>query len=48
MLRYPAGEQITVSRHVETERVRTLLSGMVVAARWPPRRRSTRPRSSPP
>jgi short subunit dehydrogenase-like uncharacterized protein len=30
MLRYPAGEQITVPRHVETERVRTLLNGMVV------------------
>jgi short subunit dehydrogenase-like uncharacterized protein len=30
MLRYPAGEQITVPRHVETARVRTLLSGMVV------------------
>lgn len=30
MLRYPAGEQITVPRHVETRRVRTLLSGMVV------------------
>jgi short subunit dehydrogenase-like uncharacterized protein len=30
MLRYPAGEQITVPRHVETTRVRTLLNGMVV------------------
>ncbi|HET8861676.1 MAG TPA: saccharopine dehydrogenase NADP-binding domain-containing protein [Solirubrobacterales bacterium] len=30
MLRYPAGEQITVPRHVETARVRTLLNGMVV------------------
>jgi short subunit dehydrogenase-like uncharacterized protein len=30
MLRYPAGEQITVPRHVETKRVRTLLNGMVV------------------
>lgn len=30
MLRYPAGEQITVPRHVETKQVRTLLSGMVV------------------
>jgi short subunit dehydrogenase-like uncharacterized protein len=30
MLRYPAGEQITVPRHVEVARVRTLLSGMVV------------------
>jgi short subunit dehydrogenase-like uncharacterized protein len=29
-LRYPAGEQITVPRHVETKRVRTLLNGMVV------------------
>lgn len=33
MLRYPAGEQITVPRHVETARVRTLLSGMVVPPR---------------
>jgi short subunit dehydrogenase-like uncharacterized protein len=30
MLRYPAGEQITVPRHVETRTVRTLLNGMVV------------------
>ena len=30
MLRYPAGEQITVPRHVETTRVRTLLNGMVI------------------
>jgi short subunit dehydrogenase-like uncharacterized protein len=30
MLRYPAGEQITVPRHVETARVRTLLNGMIV------------------
>src|ERR1041384_5232130 len=30
MLRYPAGEQITVPRHIETKRVRTLLNGMVV------------------
>jgi short subunit dehydrogenase-like uncharacterized protein len=29
MLRYPAGEQITVPQHVETARVRTLLSGML-------------------
>jgi short subunit dehydrogenase-like uncharacterized protein len=29
-LRYPAGEQITVPRHVQTAAVRTLLSGMVV------------------
>jgi short subunit dehydrogenase-like uncharacterized protein len=29
-LRYPAGEQITVPRHLETEQVRTLLSGMMV------------------
>lgn len=33
MLRYPSGEQITVPRHVETARVRTLLSGMVVPPR---------------
>ncbi len=33
MLRYPAGEQITVPRHVDTERVRTLLNGMVVPPR---------------
>ena len=31
MLRYPSGEQITVPRHVETGRVRTLLNGMVAA-----------------
>jgi len=30
MLRYPAGEQVTVPRHVETRQVRTLLNGMVV------------------
>lgn len=36
MLRYPAGEQITVPRHVETRRVRTLLSGMVVPPRLTP------------
>jgi short subunit dehydrogenase-like uncharacterized protein len=30
MLRYPAGEQVTVPRHVETAQVRTLLNGMVV------------------
>src|SRR5512133_3839994 len=30
MLRYAAGEQITVPRHVETANVRTLLSGMMV------------------
>jgi short subunit dehydrogenase-like uncharacterized protein len=36
MLRYPAGEQITVPRHVETERVRTLLNGMVVPPRLMP------------
>lgn len=35
-LRYPAGEQITVPRHVETRRVRTLLSGMVVPSRLMP------------
>lgn len=33
MLRYPAGEQVTVPRHVETARVRTLLDGMVVPPR---------------
>jgi short subunit dehydrogenase-like uncharacterized protein len=27
-VRYPAGEQITVPRHIETARVRTMLSGM--------------------
>lgn len=36
MLRYPAGEQITVPRHVETARVRTMLSGMVVPPRLMP------------
>jgi short subunit dehydrogenase-like uncharacterized protein len=36
MLRYPAGEQITVPRHVETARVRTLLNGMVVPPRLMP------------
>ncbi|HEU4906522.1 MAG TPA: saccharopine dehydrogenase NADP-binding domain-containing protein [Solirubrobacterales bacterium] len=36
MLRYPAGEQITVPRHVETQRVRTLLNGMVVPPRLMP------------
>lgn len=36
MLRYPAGEQITVPRHVETRNVRTLLSGMVVPPRLMP------------
>ncbi|HZK15482.1 MAG TPA: saccharopine dehydrogenase NADP-binding domain-containing protein, partial [Solirubrobacterales bacterium] len=36
MLRYPAGEQITVPRHIETKRVRTLLNGMVVPARLMP------------
>jgi short subunit dehydrogenase-like uncharacterized protein len=30
MLRYPAGEQITVPRHVETRNVRTMLNGMVL------------------
>jgi short subunit dehydrogenase-like uncharacterized protein len=30
MLRYPSGEQITVPRHVETARVRTLLNGMIL------------------
>ena len=36
MLRYPAGEQVTVPRHVETKRVRTLLNGMVVPPRLMP------------
>ena len=36
MLRYPAGEQITMPRHVETARVRTLLNGMVVPPRLMP------------
>lgn len=36
MLRYPAGEQITVPRHVETARVRTLLNGMVAPPRLMP------------
>lgn len=36
MLRYPAGEQITVPRHVETRQVRTLLSGMAVSPRMMP------------
>ena len=36
MLRYPAGEQITVPRHVETRQVRTLLGGMVVPPRLMP------------
>ena len=36
MLRYPAGEQVTVPRHVETDRVRTLLNGMVVPPRLMP------------
>jgi short subunit dehydrogenase-like uncharacterized protein len=36
MLRYPAGEQITVPRHVETKQVRTLLSGMVLSERVMP------------
>jgi short subunit dehydrogenase-like uncharacterized protein len=35
-LRYPAGEQITVPRHVETARVRTMLSGMAVPPRVTP------------
>ncbi len=29
-LRYPAGEQVTLPRHIETARVRTLLSGMAL------------------
>lgn len=36
MLRYPAGEQITVPRHIETREVRTLLSGMAVSPRLMP------------
>ena len=36
MLRYPAGEQITVPRHIETRTVRTLLDGMVVPPRLVP------------
>jgi short subunit dehydrogenase-like uncharacterized protein len=36
MLRYPAGEQITVPRHVETAKVRTLLSGMGLPERLMP------------
>ncbi len=36
VLRYPAGEQITVPRHVETARVRTMLSGMAVPPRLTP------------
>lgn len=36
MLRYPAGEQITVPRHIETARVRTMLSGMAVPPRMTP------------
>jgi short subunit dehydrogenase-like uncharacterized protein len=36
MLRYPAGEQITVPRHVETRSVRTVLNGMVVSPRLMP------------
>jgi short subunit dehydrogenase-like uncharacterized protein len=36
MLRYPAGEQVTVPQHVETARVRTLLSGMMLPPRLMP------------
>jgi short subunit dehydrogenase-like uncharacterized protein len=36
MLRYPAGEQITVPRHIETGRVRTMLNGMVMPNRLMP------------
>jgi short subunit dehydrogenase-like uncharacterized protein len=36
MLRYPAGEQVTVPRHVDTAQVRTLLNGMVVPPRLMP------------
>jgi short subunit dehydrogenase-like uncharacterized protein len=35
-LRYPAGEQITVPRHVETANVRTMLSGMMLPQRLMP------------
>ena len=30
MIRYPAGEQITVPRHVETSNVRTMLTAATV------------------
>lgn len=43
MLRYPAGEQITVPRHVQTARVRTLLNGMVVPPRLMPLATATSP-----
>ncbi len=43
MLRYPTGEQITVPRHVETARVRTLLNGMVVPSRLMPLAASASP-----
>jgi short subunit dehydrogenase-like uncharacterized protein len=43
MLRYPAGEQVTVPRHVETARVRTLLNGMVVPPRLMPVAAATSP-----
>jgi short subunit dehydrogenase-like uncharacterized protein len=33
MIRYPAGEQITVPRHVKTDNVRTMLSATTVAPR---------------
>jgi short subunit dehydrogenase-like uncharacterized protein len=33
MLRYPAGEQITVPRHVQTDRVRTLLTASTIIPR---------------
>jgi hypothetical protein len=36
MLRYPAGEQITVPRHVDTGKVRTLLRGMAGPERLAP------------
>ena len=36
MLRYPAGEQITVPRHVVTKGVRTMLNGMVLPQRLMP------------
>ena len=33
MVRYPAGEQITVPRHIATRRVRTLISASTIAPR---------------
>ncbi len=42
-LRYPAGEQITVPRHVQTARVRTLLHGMMVPPQLMPLARIAMP-----